>query len=113
MKCAFALCLVGLVATSACQEPAQTRSKEAGEIHLPSDRTNVPEQASTSRPQNKSFLAIQAIALAAVPGEVLQVDLEHEDGQDIYEIKILTQTGRVIEIEIEAATGSILKQEVE
>lgn len=113
MKRALALCLVGLVATSACQEPAQTRPKEVGEVYLPSDQTIGPSQTSTSRLQNKSFLAIQAIALAAVPGEVLQVDLENEDGQDIYEIKILTQTGRVIEVEIDAATGSILKQEVE
>ncbi|MFN7610909.1 MAG: PepSY domain-containing protein [bacterium] len=113
MKRAFALCLLALVATSACQEPAQTHQKDASQVNLPSDQTIGPTQTSTSRPQSKSFLAIQAIALAAVPGEVLQVDLENEDGQDIYEIKILTQTGRVIEIEVEAATGSILKQEVE
>ncbi len=113
MRRALALCFVGLAATAACQEPARKNKKGVGEVHSSSDQDKVPSQASTKGPRSKSFLAIQAIALSAVPGEVLQVDLEAEDGQDIYEIKILTKTGRVIEVEIEAATGSILKQEVE
>lgn len=62
---------------------------------------------------NLPFLRVQAIALAAVPGEVVKVDLENEHGQDVYEFKILAPSGRVIELEIAAATGQILKQEAD
>ncbi len=62
---------------------------------------------------NLPFLKVQAIALAAVPGEVVRVDLEQEHGQDIYEFKILAPSGRVIELEIAAKTGQILKQEAD
>jgi uncharacterized membrane protein YkoI len=62
---------------------------------------------------NLPFLKVQAIALAAVRGEVVRVDLEQEHGQDIYEFKILAPSGRVIELEIAAKTGQILKQEAD
>ncbi|MCA3696590.1 PepSY domain-containing protein [Aquidulcibacter sp.] len=62
---------------------------------------------------NLPFLKVQAIALAAVPGEVVKVDLENEHGQDVYEFKILAPSGRVIELEIAAATGQILKREAD
>jgi hypothetical protein len=55
---------------------------------------------------------ILAIAERHVPGEVIEVELE--DGKRaalIYEIKILTPTGRVREIEIDARTGNVLKIE--
>ena len=55
---------------------------------------------------------ILAIAERHVPGEVIEVELE--DGRRavlIYEIKILTPTGRVREIEIDARTGHVLKIE--
>jgi len=62
---------------------------------------------------NLPFLKVQAIALAAVPGEVVKVDLENDHGQDVYEFKILAPSGRVIELEIAAKTGQILKQEAD
>jgi len=45
------------------------------------------------------------------PGEVLEVELEREDGRLIYEIEILERSGRVLEYEIDARTGDILKVE--
>lgn len=59
-----------------------------------------------------SLARILAIAEQHVPGEVIEVELE--DGRRaalIYEIKILTPTGRVREIEIDARTGKVLKIE--
>ena len=72
-----------------------------------------PEGPVQSAGNNLPFLKVQAIALAAVPGEVVKVDLENEHGQDVYEFKILAPSGRVIELEIAAATGQILKQEAD
>ncbi|AMN45910.1 hypothetical protein ACG33_02045 [Steroidobacter denitrificans] len=59
-----------------------------------------------------SLAKILTIAERHVPGEVIEVELE--DGKRaalIYEIKILTPTGRIREIEIDARTGKVLKIE--
>ena len=44
---------------------------------------------------------------------LLEVEHEREHGIDIYEIEYLTHDGQIIEIEVDAATGRILKQEQE
>ncbi len=52
-----------------------------------------------------------AIALAEVPGEVQEVELEREDGMQVYEIEILSTDGVDMEVEIAAATGDVLEIE--
>ena len=44
-----------------------------------------------------------------VPGDVIEIELEaHDDGRRIeYEIKILTSSGRIIEVKVDARTGRI------
>ncbi len=44
-------------------------------------------------------------------GTVLEVELEHDDGEYVYEIEILTADGRVLELEYDARTGRRLKLE--
>ena len=44
---------------------------------------------------------------------LLEVEHELEHGLDIYEIEYLTSDGDIIEIEVDAATGRILKREQE
>lgn len=51
---------------------------------------------------------ILRIATAAVPGEVIEVDLDDDDDGPEYEIKVLTADGRTIDLEIDAITGAIL-----
>ncbi len=46
-------------------------------------------------------------------GRILEVELEHESGQYIYEIEILDEKGVVREWEINATSGEILKPEQE
>ena len=48
---------------------------------------------------------------AKVPGKVIEVELEVEDGILVYDLKVLARNGRVKEIEVDAATGKILKVE--
>ena len=50
-------------------------------------------------------------ALKVAPGEVLEVELEEDDGRMIYEIEILESSGRVLEVEIDARAGAVLKME--
>lgn len=43
-----------------------------------------------------------------VPGDMLEVELELEEGAYVYELKILRPKGNVQEVEVDAATGKIL-----
>lgn len=56
-----------------------------------------------------SEAAIQ-IALRRVPGQVIKVELDYEDGVLVYEIDIRTTSG-VYEVHVDAITGQILKVE--
>ncbi len=53
------------------------------------------------------------IALAEVPGEVQEAELEREDGMHVYEIEILTADGAEMDVEINADTGEIFEIEAE
>jgi uncharacterized membrane protein YkoI len=55
----------------------------------------------------------QEIALQRVPGTVLHVDMELENGVLVYEVFILTADNRIFEVEIHGKTGRILKVEQE
>lgn len=58
-----------------------------------------------------SEAAIQ-IALQQVPGQVIKVELDYENGILVYEIGIRTQTG-IYEVHVNATTGRVLKIERE
>ena len=49
--------------------------------------------------------------LRAYPGELLKIEFDDDDGELIYEMKILTRRGIVLEMEIDARTGRILEIE--
>jgi uncharacterized membrane protein YkoI len=51
------------------------------------------------------------IALAEVPGEVAETELERDDSPPVYEIEIVTAEGVEMEIEIDAKTGEVLEVE--
>ncbi|QNP48041.1 PepSY domain-containing protein [Diaphorobacter aerolatus] len=42
-------------------------------------------------------------------GQVLEVELERDDGMFLYEIKLLGTDGRLMKLEIDAATGKVLR----
>ena len=46
-------------------------------------------------------------------GEILEIELDDKDGRLYYEIYYLDSGGRRIEINVDAATGEILKDKVE
>lgn len=53
------------------------------------------------------------IALNRVPGRVLHVDMDLENGVLVYEVFILTPNNRIFEVEILAKSEDILKVEQE
>ncbi|HHV60613.1 MAG TPA: PepSY domain-containing protein [Clostridiaceae bacterium] len=56
-----------------------------------------------------SEAAVQ-IALQQVPGQVIKVELDYDNGVLVYEIDILTVSG-VYEVRVHAVTGQVLKVE--
>ena len=52
---------------------------------------------------------VLAVAKEKLPGEVIKVELEREDGVWVYEVKVLTTSGRRREIEINAKTLAVIK----
>lgn len=51
--------------------------------------------------------------LSQRPGRILEVELEGEDGRNVYEIELLDESGQVWELKLDAVTGEILDQEKE
>ncbi|HPU52690.1 MAG TPA: PepSY domain-containing protein [Burkholderiaceae bacterium] len=43
------------------------------------------------------------------PGQVLEVELEEEHGRWIYEIRLLEPGGRLVKLELDAATAQVLR----
>ena len=56
---------------------------------------------------------IMEIAQTAVPGEIIEVELDRKHDRLIYEVDILTQTGRLRQVEIDAQSGAVLEVEDE
>ena len=52
---------------------------------------------------------VLAAARKALPGEVVKVELERDDGRWIYEIKVLTAEGERREVEIDAQSLAVLE----
>jgi uncharacterized membrane protein YkoI len=46
-----------------------------------------------------------------VPGEVVEVELEREHGQWVYELKIIAPDGRMLEVLMDAATAIVIQIE--
>ncbi|WP_205904644.1 PepSY domain-containing protein [Diaphorobacter sp. HDW4A] len=42
-------------------------------------------------------------------GQVLEVELDREDGVFVYEIKLLRQDGQLMKLEVDAASGRVIK----
>ncbi|QBQ05114.1 peptidase [Sporosarcina pasteurii] len=50
-----------------------------------------------------------AIALEQIPGEVVKVELDTDNGAFVYEVDIISRQGIKYEFEIDAETGRIIK----
>jgi len=56
---------------------------------------------------------ILAVAQKRYPGRILEVDLDREKGRYLYEIEVLLQDGRVIELTYDGRTGELLETEID
>ncbi len=96
--------LLLLAALAACLAPADAlarRGRGRGGDH--DEARDAVEHG-----QALSLRRILPLALRAVPGEVLEVELEREHGTLVYEIDILARNGRVRTVVLDARTGELL-----
>ena len=79
------------------------------------------ERARRKQAQQEAFAAMQrgeilplnkilAIALAKVPGDVVEVEFK---GGPVYEVKVLTASGRLREVVLDARNGNLIRIEDE
>lgn len=59
----------------------------------------------------KSLATLQKILRQRVSGDIVSVELLRQGKRPVYEFRVLKPNGRVVEINIDAATGSILQIE--
>lgn len=53
------------------------------------------------------------LAMAVKQGQILETDLELDDGRYVYELEILDANGQVWEVELDAQTGELVELENE
>lgn len=49
--------------------------------------------------------------ISQYPGEIVEVEFEREDGLPVYDLELVTEDGRLLDVEIDAATGAIIEVE--
>lgn len=67
----------------------------------------------------QALLAGEILSLRAVldaierdyPGDPIEIEFERDDGRFVYEIKLLQANGRILELDVDAATGRVLDVE--
>lgn len=46
-----------------------------------------------------------------IAGEIIEIEFERNDGRYVYELEIIEPSGRIVEIEVDAKSGEIIKRE--
>jgi uncharacterized membrane protein YkoI len=69
------------------------------------------ERARLLKQQGKILPLEQVIsaAMAIKSGQILETELEEEDGRFIYELEILDESGQVWELELDAVTAELIE----
>ncbi len=60
-----------------------------------------------------SLAELKRVVMERVPGEIVSVKLDRERSVLVYEFRILTANGRLVEAEVDAADGTIIEIENE
>lgn len=73
------------------------------------------ERARLLQQQGKILPLEQVItaAMAVKPGQILETELDEEDGRFVYELEILDEAGQVWELELDASTAELIELENE
>lgn len=86
---------------AACLLPAQAKDRDRSDH----DRARSAVEAGTALPLPALLEKLQRTH----PGQVLELELERDDGRWIYEVKLLHNNGQLLKIKLDAATGALLE----
>lgn len=104
---ALVLALV-LVLVAETSTPAHGDDLRRAPTDLPSSHIDADiAREAVRRGEFLSLNQILAIIARDHPGQILEIELEREDGFWEYEVEIITPGGRVVEITLDPATGRI------
>ncbi len=70
------------------------------------------KQGKVAIPADQAIRFIRT-AVAAKPGDVRAVEVENEGGKTICEVEILAQDGKTYEVEVDAATNTVIEVELD
>ncbi|KQV38010.1 MULTISPECIES: PepSY domain-containing protein [unclassified Rhizobium] len=59
----------------------------------------------------KSLAELRHIVLSKVPGDIVSTSVDQEYGVTVYDFRVLNSVNRLIEVEVDAASGMILEIE--
>jgi uncharacterized membrane protein YkoI len=114
MKAARPAALIGLAVAAMLGVTATAFAGDSQDKRTKEQRRAEEAQAIRAAVQRGEVIPlprILALAQAKVQGQVLEVELEHENARLLYEIKILAGNGRVRELRLDARTGALIKLE--
>jgi hypothetical protein len=88
------------------------------QIQVATDAPRAEDANGDEGPVDQSVVKISAAQAAAaatnaVPGTVQTVDLENEEGRTFYEVEIMTSSGTIKDVQINATDGTVLSQSPE
>lgn len=88
-----------------------------GLLSLPAARADEPDtelerlREAVQKGEALPLSTLRSMLLQKFPGEIVKTELDIEDGRFVYEFKVLQGDGRLIEVELEAATGALVDVE--
>lgn len=92
----------------------EKKKSKGGDKLSKAERKRAEQEAIRSAVQRGELLPLPrvlSIAQKRVAGDVVKVELDYEPTGIEYEVKILTASGRVREVEIDARTGRVIRIE--
>ena len=90
--------------------PGSGEESEAAENERSENEENEAEGKSLEGFAKIDRAAAEEAALAAVPGETRQVELESESGFVVYEVEVAGNDGKLHEVVVDAGNGKVLSQ---
>lgn len=88
--------------------PVRPEAQQLPQVQTEEEFDAGAARAAVLRGEMLSLERILVIVRQRFPGEIIEIELELEDGAPVYEFGILGPDGRLFEVEIDAATGKVL-----
>lgn len=89
-------CLLALASSLACADDQEVMDR----LRTAVERGEALPLSSLQRSLGRAF-----------PGEIIGIEVDEDDGRFVYEFKVLQSSGRILEIEMDAADGAVLDVE--